>query len=162
MIRRNRLCCGGVIAFLAVALMGGTVSAQTKQEHVHQMGHNVMPFDLAKTIHIFRMTESGGVQSVVAKDAHDQDQIALIRQHLRHEAMAFQMGDYTDPTSLHGANMPGVAELRSHHDAIAVSYGETPLGAKLTFRTRDIHLITAIHRWFGAQLSEHGPDAKPE
>ena len=121
-----------------------------------------MPFDLNKTVHIFNMTDSGGVQSVVVKDAHDKDEIGLIRQHLQHEAKAFERGDYADPTSLHGTSMPGVSELASHHQAITVSYSELPLGAAITFETQDRHLVTAVHRWFGAQLSEHGSDARPE
>ena len=89
-----------VIALLAV---GCTLAgAQTKQEHVHQMGHGVMPFDLSKTTHIFRMTESGGVERVIVKDPTAQDQVVLIQRHLQHEAAAFQHGDYSDPASLHG------------------------------------------------------------
>ncbi len=136
--------------------------SESKQEHVHEMGQTVMPFDLNKTTHIFRMTDLGGVQSVVVKDAQDKDQIALIRQHLRHEAVAFQHGDYADPAALHGKTMPGLSALESHHAAIAVSYSDLPLGGALTFRARDRHLVTAIYRWFGAQLSEHGADAKAE
>jgi hypothetical protein len=134
----------------------------TQQEHIHEMGQTVMPFDLNKTTHIFRMTDSGGTQSVVVKDSQDKDQIGLIRQHLRHEAEAFQRGDYTDPMALHGKMMPGVSELEKYHAAIAISYSDLPLGAALTFKTGNRHLVTAIHRWFGAQLSEHGADARPE
>ena len=135
---------------------------QTRQEHIHEMGQTVMPFDLNKTTHIFRMTDSGGVQSVVVKDSQDKDQIGPIRQHLRYEAEAFQRGDYADPTALHGKTMPGVSELEKYHAAIAVSYSDLPLGAALNFKTGNRHLVTAIHRWFGAQLSEHGADARPE
>ena len=151
-----------IAAGLAVAMGVTPALSQTKQEHVHQMGQTVMPFDLSKTMHIFRMTDSGGVQSVVAKDANDKDQIGLIRQHLQHEATAFERGDYADPTSLHGTSMPGVSELASHHQEINVSYSELPLGAAITFETQDRHLVTSVHRWFGAQLSEHGSDARPE
>ncbi len=98
----------------------------------------------------------------MVKDAKDKNQISLIRQHLRHEAAAFERGNYADPKSLHGATMPGVSELESNHTEITVSYSELPLGAALNFTTRDQHLVTAIHRWFGAQLSEHGADALPE
>ena len=49
-----------------------------------------MPFDLARTTHIFRMTDSGGVERVIVKDATAKDQVALIQQHLQHEAEAFQ------------------------------------------------------------------------
>jgi hypothetical protein len=54
--------------------------AQTTQKDVHQMAHSVMPFDMSKTVHVFKMTESRGVQRVFAKDPGAADQIALIRQ----------------------------------------------------------------------------------
>jgi hypothetical protein len=78
------------------------------------------------------------------------------------EAEAFQHGDYADPMMLHGKTMSGVSKLAKYHAAIAVSYSGLPLGGALTFKTRNRHLATAIHRWFGAQLSEHGADARPE
>ena len=59
------------------------------------------------------MTESGGVQRVIAKKASDTDQITLIQQHLKHEAERFQRGDYSDPAALHGANMPGLKDLQA-------------------------------------------------
>jgi hypothetical protein len=132
------LCAIVIAAAFAVALGITPALSQTKQKHIHEMGQTVMPFDPNKTVHIFRMTESGGVQSVVVKYAQDKDQIRLIRQHLQHEAKAFELGDYADP------------------------YSELPLGAAITFETQDKQLTTAVHRWFGAQLSEHGSDARPE
>jgi hypothetical protein len=121
-----------------------------------------MPFDLAKTTHIFRMTDSGGVERVIVKDPTAKDQVALIQKHLRREAAAFQRGDYSDPASLHGADMPGLRELQAGAARIKVSYSALPTGAEITFETADLHLLTAIHRWFGAQLSEHGADATSE
>ena len=149
---------------IAIFLLIGsaTVFAETRQEHVHQMAQGVMPFDMSKTIHIFKMTESGGVQRVVAKDPGATDQIALIRQHLKHEAEKFQHGDYSDPATLHGADMPGLKDLQAGASRIKVSYAALPSGAEITFETTDLHLLTALHRWFGAQLSEHGADAKSE
>lgn len=136
--------------------------AETEQERVHHMSHHVMPFDISKTIHVFRMTESGGVQKVLARDPSETDQILLIRKHLSHEAVKFGRGDYTDPTKLHGADMPGLAELRANPSKVKVSYSELPEGAQLAFDTKDLSMLTAIHRWFGAQLSEHGADARAE
>ena len=86
----------------------------------------------------------------------------LIRQHLSHEAEKFGRGDYSDPTTLHGADMPGLAELRANPSQVKVSYSELPAGAQLTFETKNLSMLTAIHRWFGAQLSEHGADARAE
>ena len=80
-------CLGGFLAF-GLALGCSAALAQTTQEHVHHMGASVMPFDLAKTTHIFRMTDTGGVQRVIVKTASETDQIAMIQQHLKHEAEA--------------------------------------------------------------------------
>ncbi|MFT6913760.1 MAG: hypothetical protein ACJAWL_000046 [Motiliproteus sp.] len=143
-------------------LSSSSVFAQTTQEHVHQMAHSVMPFEMSKTVHIFEMTESGGVQKVIAKDAGGTDQIALIQQHLEHEAEKFQRGDYSDPATLHGAKMAGLKDLGIGASGIKVMYRDLPLGAEIRFETSDLHLLTAIHRWFGAQLSEHGTDARAE
>lgn len=149
------------LAFL-VLIGSANVFAGTQQEHVHQMAHHVMPFDMSATVHIFKMTESGGVQRVVAKDPGATDQIVLIQQHLQYEAERFQQGDYSDPAKLHGADMPGLKELQSGATRIKVSYAALPSGAEITFKTTDLHLLTALHRWFGAQLSEHGADARAE
>lgn len=150
--------------WVAIVLLAGSVNAfaGSRQEHVHQMGHSVMPFDLSKTTHIFKMTEFGGIQKVIAKDPKAADQIALIQEHLRHEAKRFQQGDYSDPEKLHGADMPGLKEIQTGASRIKVSYASLPEGAKITFTTDDLHLLTALHRWFGAQLSEHGADARAE
>ena len=126
---------------------------------VHSMGAQVMPFSLARTLHVFQMTESGGIQQVVLRDPADFDQLPMIQQHLRHEAMRFSLGDYSDPTSLHGAEMPGVQELAAGAAQIQINFEPLPNGAQIVFSTTDLHLLTALHRWFGAQLSDHGADA---
>jgi hypothetical protein len=149
--------------FAVIALMpGGLLLGQTVQEHVHAASHGVMPFDMSKTVHIFKMTDQGGVESVITKDPSEAGQVAMIRRHLQHEAMEFQRGNYSDPAILHGSDMPGLSELRTGASQITVTYSEVANGAAITFGTRDIGLITAIHRWFGAQLSEHGADARAE
>lgn len=121
-----------------------------------------MPFDLSRTVHLFRMTETGGVQRVLIRDADASEQVALIRGHLEHEARAFQRGDYADPARLHGAQMPGLKELQAGAARVKVIYAALPDGAEIRFETTDPALLTAIHRWFGAQLSEHGADARAE
>ena len=121
-----------------------------------------MPFDVGKTVHIFKMTESGGVERVIIRDKTYADQVVLIQQHLRKEAHQFQRGDYSDPATLHGASMPGLRDLQLGARRVKVSYADLSDGVEITFKTSDLHLLTAIHRWFGAQLSEHGADAKAE
>jgi hypothetical protein len=94
-------------------LQGGcsSVTPQTRQAHIHHLGHHVMPFDLTKTTHVFLMIQTGGVMRIVAKDPKDTSQIELIQQHLKHEAARFQKGDFSDPVTLHGRSMPGIKDL---------------------------------------------------
>jgi hypothetical protein len=74
----------------------------------------------------------------------------------------FQHGNYSDPASLHGSDMPGLKDLKAGASLVKVSYATLPSGAEITFETTDLHMLTALHRWFGAQLSEHGADARSE
>lgn len=151
-----------LVAATALALPG-LAPAQTVQEHVHGRGHEVMPFDLGNTVHVFRMTEDGGTQKVVLRgDAPQPEQVRMIQHHLRMEADAFQQGNFADPAHLHGPGMPGLREMQEGAARMQISYRPLPDGAEIRFRARDIKLVTAIHRWFGAQLSEHGADARAE
>lgn len=151
-----------VVTVVILLLTHSGTLAETKQERIHHMSHHVMPFDMSKTIHVFRMTETGGFLKVLARDPSEADQILLIRQHLSHEAEMFGRGDYSDPKKLHGADMPGLAELSANPAKVKVAYSEIPAGAQIEFETKDLRMLTAIHRWFGAQLSEHGADARAE
>ncbi|MDX1802575.1 MAG: hypothetical protein R3292_00740 [Alcanivorax sp.] len=151
-----------ILLALVCLTVSGTLWAQTQQQHVHQMAHTVMPFDMARTLHIFRMTTTGGVEQVIVRDPADNKQIALIRQHLSHEARRFQQGNYRDPATLHGDHMPGLQALQAGASDIQIGYSDLPNGGQITFTTTDLTLLTAIHRWFGAQLSEHGADARAE
>jgi hypothetical protein len=126
---------------------------------VHTLGSQVMPFDLNKTTHIFNMTDTGGVQRVVVKDSKDTDQIALVQQHLQHEVMQFRAGNFADPALLHGMDMPGLRDLAAGAAKITIEYTALANGAQITYTTQDVHLVTALHQWFGAQLSDHGHDA---
>lgn len=136
-----------------------TLPEANNQVMVHDMGSQVMPFDLDETTHIFEMTEGGGIQQVVAKNPDDSAQIALIQQHIQHEAILFSSGNFSDPTSLHGTEMPGVKDLAAGIERVEIEYANLPNGAQISFTTQDLGLITALHRWFGAQLSDHRADA---
>ena len=151
-----------LLIFAVLAVGGRYAVADSKQEHIHDMSHSVMPFDMSKTTHIFKMTERGGVQSVISKDAADHDQIAKIQSHLAREYEDFSKGVYADPAKLHGSSMPGLVDVQTNAAHIKVTYQTLSNGAELIFDTSDLHALTAIHRWFGAQLSEHGADAKAE
>ncbi len=111
-----------------------------RQSEVAERGKDVMPFSLPATTHIFSKTPEGGVQQVIAKKADDAAQVKLIRQHLQEIRVQFLKGDFSGPSHIHGKDMPGLAEL--------------------TYKTANASLVVALHKWFDAQLSDHGKDAK--
>jgi len=151
---------GAMVTYVSVAKGTTARSEQAgRQAAVHRMGHDVMPFSLERTRHVFEMTSSGGIQDVVARDEGDSAQVRLIRQHLAHESVRFAAGDFADPATLHGQDMPGIRELSRGVGHFTATYQELPAGGRITFTSEDPILITAIHRWFGAQLSDHGADA---
>jgi hypothetical protein len=143
---------------LATALAGPP--ATDRQAEVADRGREVMPFDLDRTTHRFAETPDGGVQTVVADNPGDRAQIALVRRHLRDEADRFAAGDFADPARIHGEDMPGLAELRAAAGRIEVRYADVPDGAVITYATADPVLVDALHRWFDAQLGDHGGHAE--
>ena len=154
-------CCLG-IALAASASMSLTAHAADlpRQAEVAKRGADVMPFSLKATTHIFTRTDQGGTQRVVAKDASDSVQARQVRQHLHDIRRQFQKGDFSGPAHIHGSDMPGLAELKAAKSgAISVAYKDVKGGAELTYRTSDARLVAALHRWFDAQLSDHGADA---
>jgi hypothetical protein len=131
-----------------------------RQAEVARRGAEVMPFDLEATTHRFESTETGLVQTVIADDPRDAEQIASIREHLEEEAGRFAQGDFDDPATIHGHDMPGLAELREGAGSIDIRFEPRDDGARLTYTTDDPELIEALHRWGDAQVSDHGDHAE--
>jgi len=147
--------------FIAVTLAAIFVSpalAQTRQQTVRERSTHVMPFSMDATMHQFEPTKTGGLMVVTVHDG-DVRQVALVRAHLHKEAAAFARGDYADPAYIHGKNMPGLASLSAGSKHIMVRYSALADGAAIAFQTLNPALITALHRWFAAQVSDHGHDA---
>lgn len=159
----NRLLAAAIATCIVSILTVFPASADTlprspRQAQVEQRSTGVMPFDMNRTMHMFTPSKNGGVQTVMSTDG-DPHQIGLIRSHLRKEARAFARGNYADPASIHGMNMPGLAQMRAGTRHIAVRYANSENGGTITFATSDSSLIAAIHRWFAAQVNDHGAHA---
>ncbi|MEJ2723355.1 MAG: aspartate carbamoyltransferase [Deltaproteobacteria bacterium] len=148
-------------AAIAVSLLGTPAHASEKaskarQEEVAKRGAEVMPFSLERTLHIFTKTKGGGVQQVIVKDPSDTRQIKLIREHLSMISKEFAQGNFSDPASIHGSNMPGLKELeKARPGQLRIEYRELPDGAQIAYSSASSDLIDAIHRWFDAQLADH-------
>lgn len=150
------------LAFAAVTSLPFTAhSADTqRQAEVAKLGPDVMPFSLKSTTHIFTKASDGGTQRVIAKGVPDAEQTRLVREHLREIQAQFRKGDFSGPSHIHGNDMPGLAQLKAAKpDQIAITYREVEGGAELTYRTDNPKLVSALHQWFNAQLSDHGADA---
>ena len=147
-------------ALFAMLLAVPSARAQNDRPHDHvgHLGASVMPFDTARSVHVFTPTPTGGTQAVLSRDG-DPGQITLIREHLQHEATAFSRGDYASPAAIHGSALPGLDALRSGAAHVRVLFESLPDGARLQFTARDAYLVDALHRWFAAQVQDHGADA---
>lgn len=149
-----------LVLFSPLAVVNAEPPASpARQEQVAAKGRHVMPFDLEKTRHVFDKTSYGGVQQVLAKDGNDSEQIALIRRHLKDISERMQQGDFSRQRQIHGDDMPGVAELARHHLSVHVSYRELPQGAEIEYAVEQSALVDAVHRYFNAQLRDHGRHA---
>ncbi|MGZ8907826.1 MAG: aspartate carbamoyltransferase [Methylobacter sp.] len=157
-----------IFLFAALLVLAFTQSAfaqaasPERLEEVTQRGMHVMPFDLKQTQHIFSKTETGGIQQVIVRSSPNTQQVKLIRQHLSKISQEFTRGDFSNQAKIHGQDMPGLAELRKAEPGqLHVEYKELEKGAEITYFSKEPNLIDAIHRWFDAQLADHGSDAIP-
>jgi hypothetical protein len=131
-----------------------------RQAEVAARGGNVMPFSLSATVHVFDKTPAGGTQRVLARNADDTAQVALVRQHLREIHGQFLKGDFSGPSHIHGQDMPGLAQLKTAQPGqLDIAYSDVAGGAELIYKTAAVPLVGALHRWFDAQLADHGKDA---
>jgi len=138
--------------------MDHNLSNEDRELEVAERGHQVMPFDLDRSTHVFEAQSFGGIQQVVSDD-NDPQQIQLIQSHLETEVELFQIGDFSDPAFIHGEDMPGLAELQAGYKSIEVVYEPLSDGGKITYAAKDAELILAIQAWFEAQLADHGAHA---
>lgn len=169
--RRASLAWVIALAVVLVALVGGVLVVQARrnaeaedaarQAAVEQRGAHVMPFDQDRTTHRFEATAGGGTETVTALDATATDQVTLVEEHLRHEQALFAAGDFSDPVAIHGADMPGVDELATaaRDGSLTVTYEPVPGGARLVYTATSPAVVDAVHRWFDAQVADHGEHA---
>ena len=147
-----------LLLLIGMMLLAGC-GHSARHAEVAARGAEVMPFDLALTTHVFEKIEDGGRQQVVAKSTDDSEQIRLIREHLAEVAERFAVGDFHDPSMIHGEQMPGLHELMAGADKIRIDYSDLADGGQILYTTDDAELVEAIHLWFDAQLSDHGSHA---
>lgn len=151
---------GTICIAIAFAMPFSAIAAVTQQQaEVAKRGKDIMPVSLKATTHVFFKTAYGGVQRVVVKNAADTAQVSLVRTHLQSIRQQFLKGDFEGPSHIHGANMLGLNELRAAKPGqITINYQDDG-GAELEYRTSSSAMVAALHKWFDAQVADHGADA---
>jgi hypothetical protein len=132
-------------------------------DEVQQRTQQVVPYALDQTQLTFTKTVHGGVQHVVVKSADNTRQIKLIQENLLKMANDFRNGDFSVTERIHGADMPGLTQLKmAETDDIKFEYKALPNGAQIHYSTEYPQYVQALHEWFDAQMSGHGNEVVPE
>lgn len=108
----------------------------------------VATFDSRTIALTLQKTDAGGVETMVARDPGDTDQVGKVRTLLREEVAQFQQGRYPDPAREHGMVMPGSKELEAGYATVQVAYTDQPAGGQITYTAPDPVLVGALHDWF--------------
>lgn len=117
-------------------------------------GEVTMGVDQYTSTHLFDDLPDGG-RIELQRNEDDPAGVEQIRQHLQHIAHAFAAGDFSDPTSVHGHEMPGTAVMAQKKDVITYSYAPLPRGGEVRITTRDPDALRAIQAFMAAQRGEH-------
>jgi hypothetical protein len=156
------------LLFIGLLLFSTTAPALEKAspkqiEDVQQRVQQAVPYALDQTLQTFSKTVHGGVLHVVAKSADDTRQIKLIQAYLLKMANDFKKGDFSETERMHGADMPGLAQLKkAETDDIKYDYKVLVNGAQIHYSTEYPQYVQALHEWLDAQASDHGNDVIPE
>lgn len=130
---------------------------------VRQRVQQIVPYTLDQVQQTFTKTVHGGIQHVVAKSPGNTRQIKLIQAHLLEIANEFRKGNFSVTERMHGAEMPGLAQLKTAKpDDIKFDYKTLPDGAQIHYSTEYPQFVQALHEWFDAQQIEHGNEVIPE
>ena len=152
----------GFLFFSAFAFAEEHASPERMADVQHQRQFQV-PYDADKALETFSKTVHGGVMHVITKSPDDNQQIRLIQDYLSNMASNFRKGDFSETQRMHGANMPGLLQLKTAKtDDIRYEYKSLPNGAQIHFTTEYPQFVQALHEWFDAQAKDHGNVEAPE
>jgi len=123
----------------------------------------VAPYAQEQTVQTFSKTVHGGVQHVVVKAGGNAQVIKSVQAHLAKLAADFGKGDFSMPERMHGADMPGLAQLKkAKPDDIRFEYKPLENGAQIHYASEYPQYVQGLHEWFDAQTREHGGTVSSE
>lgn len=151
----------GFLFFATSALAEENVNPQRK-EGVEQRRQELVPYNADQALETFSKTVHGGVLHVVTK-SDNPEQVKLIQDYVRQLAEEFRKGDFSSTMRMHGADMPGLQQLKTAKtDDIRYEYKELSNGAQIHFSTEYPQFVQALHEWLEAQAQDHGNALVPE
>ncbi|TAK62478.1 MAG: aspartate carbamoyltransferase [Methylobacter sp.] len=119
--------------------------------------HQLLPYAVDRALEGFVKTANGGIMQIIAKSDNDSQQIKRMQQYLRQTAEEYGKGDFSSTERFHGANMPGLAQMKAAKAGeIKYQYKALNNGGQIVFSTEDPQLLNALHAWIDAQIKEHG------
>ncbi len=141
---------------LTVFAIGAALTfAQDHQTQVNEHGDHVMGFSHEKTTHHFELHYDGGIIDVRADDVKDSESRNQIRSHFQHIAQMFAAGNFNAPMLVHGANVPGTAEMSKLKDQLHWDLQETPRGARIVITADSKPALEAVHQFLRFQIEDH-------
>lgn len=153
----------GLWLFSTTAVMATENTATNRSDEVLQRTQSVTPYSLDKTLQTFTKTVHGGVQHIVVKSSGNTEQVKLIQSYLQKLASDFSKGNFSDTENIHGADMPGLAQLKlAKPDDIKFEYKALENGGQIHYTTESPEYVQALHEWFDAQMKDHGNDVIQE
>lgn len=153
---------------IVIMLFTASVSAlepisPERLHEIQQTAQKNVAFNLDETQQSFNKTVHGGIQHMLAKSNDNPQLVKAIQAYMLKLANQFRKGDFADTERMHGANMPGLAQLKkASADDIKYEYQALANGAQIHYSTEDTHLLENLHAWFDAQANEHGSAIMPE
>jgi hypothetical protein len=145
-----------------LALSASCSANEIAPEVLQQRMQKYLPYAADQTIETFTKTVHGGIQHVVVKSANNVAQIKLIQAYLQKMVEQFRKGDFSVTERLHGADMPGLAQLKTAEPYdIKYEYKALENGGQIHYSTEDPLFHAALDRWFNAQISDHGEATIP-
>jgi Spy/CpxP family protein refolding chaperone len=153
--------------FLGTAWSWQAAGGDMHAQHAAPMGsmghpHEGMGFSPTSVTRHFLVTDDGGAMVLEANDPADAATRDAVRAHLSWMAKALTAGDFSGPSFLQDATLPGAAAVRQFAPQIKFLYVGTERGGKLQMSTDSSEVRAAIHQLLEAQMqAHHTQDAAP-
>lgn len=146
------------LLFVCLLVFSSNIYADNqKNQSIEQRMQLLSPYIVDETLESFSKTVHGGIQHVVVKSANNSVQIKVVQTHLRKMVERYRKGDFSFSEKLHGADMPGLAELKAAKlDDIKFEYKQLVNGGQIHYSSEYPLLVAALHEWINAQNTAHG------